>query len=143
MLKQSLTDEIKFANKDMDASKKSLAESQETKSTAEGDLTVTSKELAADKASKGTLHGKCMSASEDFEAEVKSRSEELAALAKAKEVITSMTSGAEAQQYGASFLQLDSALSSGTDLANFEVLYIYIYIYTHISHMYTHIYIYI
>jgi len=122
MLKQSLTDEIKFANKDMDASKKSLAESQETKSTAEGDLTVTSKELAADKASKGTLHGKCMSASEDFEAEVKSRAEELAALAKAKEVITSMTSGAEAQQYGASFLQLGSALSSGTDLANFEAV---------------------
>merc|ERR1719161_3269413 len=31
MLKQSLTDEIKFANKDMDKAKKGLAESQEKK----------------------------------------------------------------------------------------------------------------
>merc|ERR1719197_830297 len=36
MLKQSLTDEIKFANKDMDKAKKDLAESQEKKATATG-----------------------------------------------------------------------------------------------------------
>merc|ERR1719284_2222408 len=41
--KQSLTDEIKFANKDMDAAKKGLAESGETKAAAEGDLAVTTK----------------------------------------------------------------------------------------------------
>jgi len=123
MLKQSLVDEIKFANKDMDAAKKSLAESSESRSSAEGDLTVTSKELAADKDSKGSLHGKCMTASEDFEAAVKSRAEELAALAKAKEVISTTTGGAEAVAYGlnqVSFLQ--TSLSSGTDLANFEAV---------------------
>merc|ERR1719498_358748 len=39
MLKQSLTDEISFANKDMEKAKKTLAESQETKATASGELT--------------------------------------------------------------------------------------------------------
>merc|ERR1719327_2031757 len=48
MLKQSLTDEIEFANKDMDKAKKNLAESQEKKATAEGDLEVTEKDLAED-----------------------------------------------------------------------------------------------
>merc|ERR1719506_202072 len=43
MQKQSLTDEIKFANKDMDKAKKGLAESQEKKAGAEGDLEVTSR----------------------------------------------------------------------------------------------------
>merc|ERR1719487_2383229 len=46
MLKQSLTDEIEFANKDMDKAKKNLAESQESKAAAEGDLDKTSKDLA-------------------------------------------------------------------------------------------------
>jgi len=38
MLKQSLVDEAKFANSDMDKAKKGLAESQEKKANAEGDL---------------------------------------------------------------------------------------------------------
>merc|ERR1719482_757895 len=46
MLKQSLEDEIKFANKDMGEAKNGLAASQEGKSTAEGDLSVTTKDLA-------------------------------------------------------------------------------------------------
>ena len=46
MLKQSLTAEIKYANKDMDETKKSLAESTETKAASEGDLKVTSQHLA-------------------------------------------------------------------------------------------------
>merc|ERR1719453_2254262 len=60
MLKQSLTDEIKFANKDMDKAKKNLAASQEGKATAEGDLDATSKDLADDIATKQTLHHDCM-----------------------------------------------------------------------------------
>merc|ERR550532_191236 len=48
MLKQSLEDEIKYANKDMDDTKKSLAESGETKASAEGDLSVTKKDLSED-----------------------------------------------------------------------------------------------
>merc|ERR1719272_2927153 len=81
MLRQSLTDEMKFANKDMDKAKKGLAESQEKKANAEGDLEVTSKDLAEDIATKSTLHQDCMSASEEFELATKSRGEELGALA--------------------------------------------------------------
>merc|ERR1719243_446650 len=60
MLKQSLTDEIKFANKDMDKAKKNLAAAQEKKATATGDLEVTSKDLSEDIATKSTLHQDCM-----------------------------------------------------------------------------------
>jgi hypothetical protein len=40
MLHQSLTDEVKFANKEMDEAKKSKSESEESKATATGDLDV-------------------------------------------------------------------------------------------------------
>merc|ERR550532_1087226 len=48
MLKQSLTDDIRFANKDMDESKTALSASAEAKATAEGDLSATIKTLNAD-----------------------------------------------------------------------------------------------
>merc|ERR1719183_1669958 len=104
MLKQSLTDEIEFANKDMDKAKKNKAESQEKKATAEGDLDATSKDLAEDIASKRTLHQDCMTAAEEFELATKSRGEELTALATAKKVIKEATGGAAGQSYGLSQL---------------------------------------
>merc|ERR1719364_427361 len=126
MLKQSLTDEIKFANKDMDKAKKNLAASQEKKAGAEGDLEVTSKDLAEDTATKSTLHQDCMDASEEFELATKSRGEELKALATAKKVITEATGGAAAQSYDfnqISFLQTDRMhVNSGADLAKFEAV---------------------
>merc|ERR1719158_266230 len=114
MLKQSLTDSIKFGNKDMDKAKKDQAESQENKATAEGDLDVTSKDLAEDIKTKSTLHQDCMDGSEEFELSTKSRGEELNALATAKKIIKESTGGAAEQSY--SFLQV----SSGADLAKFE-----------------------
>merc|ERR1719284_2259373 len=99
MLKQSLTDEIKFANKDMDKAKKGLAESQEKKATATGDLEVTTKDLNEDIATKKTLHQDCMNAAEEFELSTKSRGEELNALATAKKVIKETTGGAAGQSY--------------------------------------------
>merc|ERR1719408_386983 len=117
-MKQSLNDEIKFGNKDMDKAKKSLAESAERKAAAEGDLEVTSKDLAEDVKALATLHQDCMQGAEDFEAETKSRGEELTALATAKKVIVEATSGAQDLSY--SFVQL--SMSSGTDLANFEAV---------------------
>jgi len=104
MLKQSLEDGIKFANQDLDKAKKTLAESAETKSTAEGDLQATSKDLSADIESQSSLHTECMTKAEDFEAETKSRGEELTALATAKKVIEENTGGAEQASY-ASFVQ--------------------------------------
>merc|ERR1719331_3422820 len=59
-----------------------------------------------------------MTGAEDFEAETKSRGEELKALATAKKVIVEATSGAQEQSY--SFVQM--SMSSGADLANFEAV---------------------
>jgi len=118
MLKQSLTDEIKFANKDMDAAKKNLAASQESKAAATGDLDTTSKDLADDVATKGTLHQDCMTAAEEFELATKSRGEELGALATAKKVIVEATGGAASQSY--SFVQVQ--LSNSADLSKAEAV---------------------
>jgi len=120
MLKQSLTDEVKFANKEKDEAKKSKSGSAEGKATAEGDLDVTSKALAEDIKELQGLHHNCMTKAEEFEAETKSRGEELKALATAKKIIKEATGAALAQTED-SFLQT-SKLSSQADLANFEVV---------------------
>merc|ERR1712194_475585 len=86
LLEQSLEDEIKFANNDLDAEKKA---------TAEGDLEVTTKDLAEDVAAKATLHHDCMTKAANFEAETKSRGEELKALATARKIIKEATSLAQ------------------------------------------------
>jgi hypothetical protein len=121
MLKQSLEDEISFANKDMDDAKKGLSESQEKKANAEGDLAVTSADLDEDTKTKATLHADCMNGAEEFELSTKSRGEELKALAEAKKVIKATTGGAAEQTYGfnqMSFLQV----SSSADLAKAEAV---------------------
>merc|ERR1719316_2235344 len=63
MLKQSLTDEVKFANKDMAEAKKNKAAAQSDKATAEGDLAVTTADLKEDEEDKKTLAHDCMTAS--------------------------------------------------------------------------------
>jgi len=121
MLKQSLEDDIANANKDLDEAKKSLAASGEAKATAQGDLTVTSKALAADISTLDDLHKDCLTKAQDFEAETKSRTEELKALAEAKKILKETTAGAEAQTYGLnqeSFLQI----TSKAGLAQFEAV---------------------
>merc|ERR1719428_1901922 len=116
MLASSLKDEIKYGNADMSKAKSNLAASGEAKATAEGDLAVTSKDLAEDITTLATLHADCMKGAEDFEAETKSRGEELKALATAKKVIVEATAGAADQSY--SFLQM----SSQSDLAQLEAV---------------------
>jgi len=116
MLKQGLTDEIKFANQDMDESKKELAESGEIKAGAEGDLAVTSKALAEDVAALADLHNNCMTKAQDFEAETTSRGEELKALAMAKKAVVENTKGATEQSY--SFMQM----TTSSDLRNTEAV---------------------
>merc|ERR1719389_991338 len=119
MLKQSLTDSIKYATEDADKAKKCISEAEEAKAIAEGDLEVTSKDLAEDVKSLADLHSECMTKAQEFEAETNSRDEELKALAEAKKVISESTGGAEAQTYGleqVSLLQLTrSQLASGAD----------------------------
>jgi len=122
LLKQSLEDGIKFANKDMDDAKSATAASGEAKAAAEGDLAVTSKDLAEDVKSLANLHRECMTGATEFEEATKSRGEELAAIAEAKKVISETTGGAEKQTYGldqVSFLQVSrSKMFAGLDLSN-------------------------
>ena len=104
MLKQSLEDEIKYANKELAEAKASLAASQESKATAQGDLSVTTKDVSEDDDSLSDLHHDCLTSSQDFELETKSRGEELNAIAAAKKAVKEISS--------VSFLQLSSTSSN-------------------------------
>jgi len=122
MLKQSLEDQLAADNKNMADEKASKAASEEAKATAEGDLANTVKDLADGKNSLKTTSASCMQTAADHEATVKSRNEELAAVAEAKKIITESTSGAVSQTY--SFLQVGSQMQLKTrlDLARAEVV---------------------
>merc|ERR1719336_1597443 len=126
-LKQSLQNEIKFANKEMGEAKADLAASSETKVTAESTLATTAKELASDVATAADLKQDCTQKAEDYQAAKRSRAEELKALADAKQAISEKTGGADSIQYGlsqTSFLQFTarSKLFSGADLAKLEAV---------------------
>jgi hypothetical protein len=115
MLKQSLTDEINFGNKEMGEAHKSKSESEESKATATGDLQVTTSDLNNDLSELSQLHHECMTKANEFEAETKSRAEELKALATAKKIIIEATSLTQT-----SFLQR-TEVSTVMDLKNFEI----------------------
>merc|ERR1719329_1772625 len=104
MKTQSLTDEVKYANKDLDEAKKSSSANAEKQATAEGDLSVTTKALNEDKAALASLHAECMQKASAYESETSSRGEELKALATAKKIIKEATSLAQT-----SFVQLVSS----------------------------------
>merc|ERR1719265_1279136 len=93
MLKQSLTDQMEADTKDMDEEKALKASTEESKAVAEGDLAETVKGLAEDKKALETASATCMSVAADHEATVKSRTEELTAIATAKKVLGETTSG--------------------------------------------------
>merc|ERR1719195_1392487 len=122
MLKQSLEDQKCLDNKDMADEKESKAASEEAKATAEGDLANTVKDLADGEHALESTSGSCMQTAADHEATVKSRKEELAAVAEAKKIITESTSGAVSQTY--SFVQVGSRMQMKTrsDLARAEVV---------------------
>jgi len=120
MLKQSLEDEIEADTKDMDEEKSLKAATEETKATAEGDLAETVKELKKDKESLETTSNTCMQVAADHEATVKSRTEELTAIATAVKILKETSAGAVEQSY--SLLQMGSRLQSRTDLKNAEVV---------------------
>merc|ERR1719493_431339 len=113
MLKQSLEDKIKYETKELEEAKTGIAASNEKKATAEGDLAATTKTLDEDVLALSDLHHECLSKAQDYEAETKSRGEELAAIATAKKVIQETTSGAADLSYGlnqVSFLQQSGGL---------------------------------
>merc|ERR1719160_1104437 len=124
MLKQSLEDSMDADTKDMDEEKSLKASTEESKAVAEGDLADTVKGLAEDKKALGTASSTCMTVAADHEATVKSRNEELNAIATAKKILSETTSGAVGQSY--SLLQVSSntvsRLQTRADLANVEVV---------------------
>jgi len=126
MLKQSLTDQVEADTKDSNEEKATKAAMQETKAVAEGDLVETSKDLENDKSALATAGSTCMTIAGDHESSMKSRQEELNALALAKKALSETTSGAAEQSY--SFLEIShqnaqgSALHTHLDLANLEIV---------------------
>jgi len=113
MLKQSLEDKIKYETKELDEAKTGIAASNEKKATAEGDLAVTTKNLNEDVLALSDLHHECLTKAQDYEAETKSRGEELAAIATAKKVIQETTSGAADLSYGLNQVSLLQQSQSG------------------------------
>jgi len=124
MLKQSLTDEIEADTKDMDEEKSLKAATEEQKAVAEGDLAETVKELKKDKESLEEASTTCMQVAADHEATVKSRTEELTAIATAEKILKETSAGAVEESY--SMLQVQSksssSLQSRADLKNAEVV---------------------
>merc|ERR1719310_2154294 len=87
MLKISLDDSIAAETKDLGEEKAAKAAAEELKATSEGDLAITSKDLAQAEESLATAQSTCMTVAADHEATVAGRKEELAVIAKAKEIL--------------------------------------------------------
>merc|ERR1719160_986370 len=124
MLKQSLVDSIAAAKHEKSQAETAKADAEGTRATAEGDLAGTVKDIADAESALETVGTDCMTAAADHEGSTAGRAAELKALAEAKKIIQSSTSGAEGQTY--SFLQIASSSLSGihtsADLRNFEVV---------------------
>merc|ERR1712156_836892 len=113
MLKQSLEDKIKYETKELEEAKTGIAASNEKKAVAEGDLDSTTKNLDEDVLALAELHHECLSKAQDYEAETKSRGEELTAIATAKKTIEETTSGAADLSYGFSQVSFMQRSQSG------------------------------
>jgi hypothetical protein len=98
------------------------AATEEQQATAEGDLSETTKELATDEASLQEASTTCMQVAADHEATVKSRTEELNAIATAEKILKETSSGAQGQSYSLLQVQAASTLQSRADLTNAEVV---------------------
>jgi chromosome segregation ATPase len=122
MLKQSLTDEIEADTKDMTDEKSLKAATEEQKAGAEGDLAETVKELKKDNDSLEETSTTCMQVAADHDATVKSRTEELTAIATAEKILKETSGGAVEQSYSLLQVQAASSLQSRADLKNAEVV---------------------
>jgi len=122
MLKTSLEGSIASETKDMEEEKAAKAEAEELKATSEADLSGTSKDLSTAEGELATAQSTCMTSAADHEATVAARKEELAVIAKAKEIIQETTGGAAGQTYGFIQESATSRLRTRADLAHMEVV---------------------
>merc|ERR1719174_1197403 len=105
MLKQKLEDAMAVGNKD-------LGETKTEKAVAEGELETADKGVADDSKKLQDLQQECMTKATDYETSQHSRSEELAALQKAKDILQEKTGGAASRSY--SFVQVKSEIRTST-----------------------------
>merc|ERR1719473_1219022 len=122
MLKLALDDEIAANKKNMAAEKDKLNQCEIDKADAEADLASLTKALAEAEEDLATAQASCMQVAADHEVTVKSRAEELKALAEAKKILMSTTPGAEEKTYSLLQMASGSRLRSRADLANMEVV---------------------
>jgi len=117
MLKQKLDDAVAVGNKELGETKTEKAAAEEAKAVAEGELETADKGVADDSKHLQDLQQECMTKASDYETSQHSRSEELAALEKAKTILAEKTGGAADRVY--SFIQLKS--ESRTAAKNEEI----------------------
>eukprot|EP00933_Yihiella_yeosuensis_P040478 TRINITY_DN347_c0_g1_i3.p1 TRINITY_DN347_c0_g1~~TRINITY_DN347_c0_g1_i3.p1 ORF type:complete len:695 (+),score=240.14 TRINITY_DN347_c0_g1_i3:108-2192(+) len=127
LLKASLDDKIKITKAEIEESQGEKASAQEVEGAAQAQQNQAKATLAEDQKSLADLVQMCETDASDHEEEVKTRTEELAALAKAEEVLIATTGNSENQLYKAppAFVQLASVvhrLHSSADLVNDEVV---------------------
>merc|ERR1719160_792749 len=88
MLESSLTGEISHNKEKLSSATKAKAEAEETQASSEGDLAETEKTKAADEEYSTTLKTDCELAAEEWAARQASAKEEMAAIDKAKEILS-------------------------------------------------------
>merc|ERR1719484_4088 len=116
MLKQKLEDAIAVGGKDLGETKTEKAAAEEAKAVAEGELETADTGVADDSKKLQDLQQECMTKATDYETSQHSRSEELAALDKAKEILAEKTGGAASRAY--SFVQIATASELRTSTKN-------------------------
>ena len=99
-------------NKDLGETKTEKAAAEEAKAVAEGELETADKGVADDSKKLQDLQQECMTKATDYETSQHSRSEELAALQKAKDILQEKTGGAASRAY--SFVQVKSEIRTST-----------------------------
>merc|ERR1719171_958002 len=117
MLKLALDDEMAANKKNMAEAKDKKNQCEIDKADAEADLASLTKALAEAEEDLSTAQTTCMQVAADHEVTVKSRAEELKALAEAKKILMSTTPGAAEQTYSLLQVASWSGLKSRSDLA--------------------------
>merc|ERR1719271_2308779 len=112
MLKQKLEDAVAVGNKDLGETKTEKAAAEEAKAVAVGELETADTGVADDSKKLQDLQQECMTKATDYETSQHSRSEELAALDKAKSILKEKTGGAADRAY--SFVQVKSEIRTST-----------------------------
>merc|ERR1719426_600979 len=112
MLKQKPEDAVAVGNKELGETKTEKADAQKAKAVAEGELETADTGVADDSKKLNDLQQECMTKATDYETSQHSRSEELAALDKAKSILKEKTGGAADRAY--SFVQVKSEIRTST-----------------------------